>query len=331
MPRGKSLTGEEKGKIKVYHEIGLSNREISRRLGRSSCVIDNFINKGPQYGTKKRPGRTPLVTNRAKREMKRLLIRDNLCAKELMAKMDLGVGVRRVQQIIKKDLKLSYETKCAKPELLPRHKLARLRFAEKHRFWREEWRTVIFTDEKKFNLDGPDGGHKYWRSKNDPKIVRKRRNFGGGSLMVWGGIGYNGTTPICFVSTRMDSVYYIQLLDDVLINFGDEIATPEFIFQQDNAAIHRSRATKEFLSSRNIPTFDWPALSPDLNPIENLWSLLSSKVFHHGRQFKDVKELKQSIQEEWKNIDNSYVQTLINSMPRRMEEVIAKKGNHTSY
>uniref|UniRef100_A0A0K8U1B4 Transposable element Tc3 transposase n=1 Tax=Bactrocera latifrons TaxID=174628 RepID=A0A0K8U1B4_BACLA len=83
--------------------------------------------------------------------------------------------------------------------------------------------------------------------------------------MIWVGISYRGTTPICFISTKMDSDYYIQLLDDVLISFGENISVPEYIFQPDNAAIHRSRKTKEFLLSRGIPNLDWPAISPDNN------------------------------------------------------------------
>lgn len=331
MPRGISLSDKEKGQIKAYHEEGLSNREISRRLNRSSCVIDNFIKLGDKYSTKKRKGRIPTVTERDKREIKRLALTETFSAKEIRGQMDLGVGIRRVQQIMKTDLNLTYDKKCAKPSLENRHKKARFRFAEKYRFWDEEWKSVVFTDEKKFNFDGPDGAHKYWRDKTSKRENRKRRNFGGGSLMVWAGMAYNGTTPICFVSTRMNSEYYIEILDDVLIEYGEKIVGAEFILQQDNAAIHCSRKTKEFLMSRAIPILDWPALSPDLNPIENLWAILSSKVFHHGRQYTSIKVLKEAIIEEWKKIDLETIQNLVNSMPRRLQEVINNHGGHTSY
>lgn len=331
MPRGKQLSEEEKGKIQAYHEEGLSNREISRRLKRSSSVVDNFLKLGSKYAQAKRPGRTPLVSDRDKREIKRLAVKENYSANKIRAEMSLDIGTRRVQQIMKQDLKLTYRKRCGKPGLKPQQKMARLRFAEKYRFWDDEWKSVVFSDEKKLNLDGPDGLDKHWTSQESPGPMRQRRNFGGGSLMVWAGMHYRGTTPICFVSTKMDSDYYIQLLDEVLITFVDDNCGPEFVFQQDNASIHRSKKTLKFLGDRNIPLLDWPAISPDLNPIENLWSTLATKVYQHGRQFNSVKDLKAVIQEEWAKIDPSHIHSLINSMPRRLEDVIRNKGGQTSY
>lgn len=331
MPRGKHLSEVEKAKIEAYHDQGLSNRNIAEKIFRSRTVINNYINLGENYGAIERPGRKTAITTRVKQAIKRLAVKENLFADEIRKEMKLGIGQRRVQQILKKELNLKFDKRYAKPELKPGDKLARLRFAEKYRFWREEWKTVIFSDEKKFNLDGPDGSQKYWRDKNTLKESRKSRNFGGGSLMVWGGIGFSGRTPICFVTTRMNSEYYIELLDEVLICFGEEVACEEFIFQHDNASIHNSKKTKEFLHSRNIPLLDWPSRSPDLNPIENLWSILAYKVFLHGRQYSDIMELKEAVNTEWKNIDVGIIQNLINSMPKRLEDVITNNGGHTSY
>ena len=86
----------------------------------------------------------------------------------------------------------------------------------------------------------------------------------------------------------MNSEKYIELLNDVLIHLEDNSLGNNWIFQQDNAAIHKSKATKSFLSSRNIPVLDWPACSPHLNRIENLWAILSDQVFKNNTRYKDT-------------------------------------------
>ena len=86
----------------------------------------------------------------------------------------------------------------------------------------------------------------------------------------------------------MNREKYIELLNDVLIHLEDNSLGNNWIFRQDNAAIHKSKATKSFLSSRNIPVLDWPACSPHLNRIENLWAILSYQVFKNNTRYKDT-------------------------------------------
>lgn len=143
--------------------------------------------------------------------------------------------------------------------------------------------------------------------------------------MIWAAFSYTGKTPVCFISTKMTSEKYIKLLEDVLIIFADDYMDDSMIFQQGIAAIHRSNANISFLKERNIHVFDWPALSPDLNPIKNVWGLLSQKVFKHGRQFDKVADLKKAIVEEWNDLDHQNLKRYIESMPRRLEEVISKR------
>ena len=100
-------------------------------------------------------------------------------------------------------------------------------------------------------------------------------------------------------------------------------------FMQDNASIHRSSLTKNWLKDNNIECIDWPANSPDLNPIENVWGILTRAVFANGRQFKNKLDLKKEIMKQWGLISKKDLSNLIQYMPNRIFEVISKNGQNT--
>ena len=76
---------------------------------------------------------------------------------------------------------------------------------------------------------------------------------------------------------------------------------------------------------------DWPALSPDLNPIENLWGIVVRKVYDQGKKYDSKVSLTGAIMKSWSEIDDQTVKNLINSMKNRCIEVIAAKGGKTKY
>jgi len=75
----------------------------------------------------------------------------------------------------------------------------------------------------------------------------------------------------------------------------------------------------------------WPARSPDLNPIENVWGVLSRRVYRNGRQFSDVKELKGAIGDEWTKMERELRYNLVKSMTKRCVQVLERGGKKTDY
>ncbi|XP_037944167.1 protein slit-like [Teleopsis dalmanni] len=332
MAKGKFLSVEEKAKIGCLHQNGFSKRKIASHINRSEHVVRNFLRLGEEYG--KAPtnnNRNAKINRRLKNQIKEEATKNRLSAAQIAAKLQLPIKKRRVQQILHADGHIKWKKMMKRPPLKEMHKKNRIVFAKNHMHWTKEWHSVIFSDEKKFNLDGPDGFSSYWHDLRQNNPIRMSRNFGGGSVMIWGGFSLHGKLTLCFINTRMNSEKYAEMLDDVLIKFLEEHADRDPIFQQDNAAIHVSKLSKSYFSSKQITVMNWPARSPDLNPIENLWGIISRKVYAKGRQYSTVSELKASIQEAWDKIDDVIIKKLIDSMPNRIFSVINQNGGITKY
>jgi hypothetical protein len=159
-----------------------------------------------------------------------------------------------------------------------------------------------------------------------------RRGHGGGSLMVWAAFCFYGKSEIVIRPCRGDSVVYQKLLQANLLPFIRRLGAGRWIFQQDNASVHASASTKEWLERKRLENLPWPALSPDLNPIENLWGQLARAVYDDGRkQYDTVEELRHAVVQKWAEIELASLETLIESMPQRMYQVIRNGGAQTKY
>ena len=331
MPRGKYLNEAEKTTILTLHAENLSNRAIAVRTNRSHKVVGDFLKKKGKYGQKKPTKGNSKISTRQKNRLIALARKGKHTAGQLIADLDLPISVSQVTRVLTKSKQVRYTKRMKAPYLKPHHIKARLDWAKVHMNWTTEWTRVIFSDEKKFNLDGPDGCQYYWQDISKTKEVKLSRNFGGGSLMVWAEFSAQGKTPILKVKGRMNSTAYIEMIEDVLIDFTDQNMDGDFIFQQDNAAIHVSRQSKDWFNSKEIELLDWSACSPDLNPIENLWGILCRKVYAGGRQFNTVAELEVAVRNSWREIRIETLEALVNSMPNRVFEVIRCQGKKIKY
>lgn len=140
-----------------------------------------------------------------------------------------------------------------------------------------------------------------------------------------------GKVALAFVSSKMKSSDYIQVLEKHLEPFIRRNRRRQLIFQQDNASIHASRETRRYLNERDIAVLEWPACSPDLNPIENVWGHLARAIYAGNKQYQSVAQLKQAILAGWNKISLQTPQNYVDSIPNRIFQVIQRNGSATDY
>jgi hypothetical protein len=161
--------------------------------------------------------------------------------------------------------------------------------------------------------------------------VYESDRFEGGSVMVWAGICHDGRTQLKIVQGTLNAVKYRgDILVPIVLSFLQQRHF-DHVFQHDNARCHMARVCQDFLNQNYIRVLPWPALSPDLSPIEHLWYEFGRRVRHRQNPPETLQELSDALVHEWNNIPQSFIQRLIGSMRRRCEAVVAARGGHTRY
>ncbi|KAF0702855.1 hypothetical protein AaE_015677 [Aphanomyces astaci] len=270
----------------------------------------------------------PKVTQRDTRRVLRVASQGQSSSSKIKTELQLDVSSRTVRRILAKVPHLKYKKRKKTPRLTAGHKKARVEWAKSHVDLGLDWNQIVFSDEKKLNLDGPGGLQYYWHDLRKVEQSFSSRQNGGGSVMIWAGFSSQGLTEVAVLEGRQDSYAYCETIANYLLPFVHQYHPDGYVFQQDNASIHTSRETNEFFSDQGITVLSWPALSPDLNPIENVWGHLVRKVYANGRQFSRVQDLKQEILRQWEAID---LLKLLASMKSRCIEVLQCKGACTKY
>lgn len=194
------------------------------------------------------------------------------------------------------------------------------------------WDKVIWSDESKFELKNEKRRKRVWcepsqrlKSKNLTHTVK----HGGGSLMVWGCFSSLGVGRLVKIDSKMTGEHYVNILRENLNSSAEEMCLGDFIFQQDNDPKHTSKVAKNYFRDNNIEQLDWPPQSPDLNPIEHLWTILDDKISIESRT--NIPAFWDKMQAEWRAIPKNIMQNLSASMPNRLREVITNKGGATKY
>ncbi|GFS74479.1 transposable element Tcb2 transposase [Trichonephila clavipes] len=179
--------------------------------------------------------------------------------------------------------------------LTPAHRRRRSLWFREHRNWRDnEWGRVLFTDES--------------------RIIFGSRTY----LHIFDAGSVNGTR------------YCNKILLPYVRLFRGAMSL-QFLFMDDNAPYHRTVAAEQLLESEDIERMDWPARSPDLNPIEHVCDFLGRRLAVHTLPPVTIGELRLALQDEWAAMPQQLIDTLIFSMGRRCETCLAVRGDHIPY
>jgi len=242
-----------------------------------------------------------------------------------------GMSVSRetVRRTLKEDGLYPFHRR-RQQRLTQKQKRRRVAFARQ--YMDLDWERTLMTDETEFLLV-PRGN-----SKNDVVWVRNvedvppiEQDAHSASVRVWAGVSALGRTSLHFYDGNLNGERYRELLVEALPEMQQIFGDADWTFQHDGATSHSDKKTNEWLAS-NVPHYipsgpkgEWPAKSPDLNWIENMWSIVAWRV-SEGKVPGTLSTLKQKLKRVWSQIPDETLQQCASGMPERLREVIKKKG-----
>jgi hypothetical protein len=150
-------------------------------------------------------------------------------------------------------------------------------------------------------------------------------------INVWGCFSTRGFGQIYLFKENLTATNLCTIYEDVLLPsakhlFGDDGTS---ILQEDNHPVHRSKAAQTFREEHAIRRMEWPPYSPDLNPIENMWSVLKRNV--RRRNCTTISSFSRTIEVEWRKFSRCFSSRLVDSMKVRVQTLIDVKGDHLLY
>lgn len=314
---------------------GLSKHSIATILRVDRRTLRRWIERYRRVGDYKRiigSGRKRKTSNREERMLLRTTKANPFASGPTLHKLcNFSASIRTLRRLLNENGMISGSPKFV-PLLTESHKRIRLDWAMRRCLWRfPQWGRIIWTDESRFTLRHRDGRLKVWRLKGGNSYMKYTHPVvqgDGGSLHVWGAIWMNGKSNLVVLQRNVNAEEYRRILTEHLLPITSEMEN--YIFQDDNAAPHRAKIVHEFKTNAQIRSLPWPARSPDLNPIEHVWDYLGRKI-KEGGVLPDLNSLKSALITSWNEMPITFVNRLIESMPRRIGEVIEAKGGNTRY
>ena len=327
------LSLEDRARAIGHFEAGTSASVVAKMFSITKKSFFRIKRKYSTFGTvSRRPGsgRPECIDQTIKNEIITLYETEPFRTAVDTAQ-ELDVSRYKIKRVLN-DVGIHARVPAKKPKLDENHKESRLRWCECHRqLTAEDWASVLFSDESSFNVNHSERHSLVYRRKNerfDQNKISERTNKGYGSVMVWGGIIGDRKTQLIRIDGRMTAEIYItHILTDNVVPL---CSNNNVSFMQDNAPIHNANVTRTFLDDHNIELLDWPAISPDLNPIEHVWAFMK-KELQKREKCHNSDDLFQTLNDIWNSISPQFIAKLTGSMQRRIESTMESNGGHIKY
>ena len=334
MGRKKDLSATEKKEIVQLLARGKTTLEISKILRRDHRTVKNAMEDVNKKRVRSKGKGFKNISDRDNRKLKQIITKHPLLSSaEVFDKAGIS-GVKRDKRCRILQTMSTVKKSVGRPPLNKTHKQKRLDWAREN--LKTDFSKVIFTDESRVTLDGPDGWSKGWVLCDKEAPPRLRRQQGGGGIMIWAGIVDDKVIGPFKVDegVKLNSDNYCALLEGTFFKWYKSQSRKlkkDCVFMQDNAPSHASRSTSDFLARKGLTgskLMKWPSSSPDLNPIENMWALVKRELYSGGKQYSNKSDLWEAIKKATQSIKPETVKSLTNSMDDRLFKIIDKKGGY---
>ena len=306
-----------------------------------SSMITIWRSEGRDH-TKTPGGRKLALSPRDRRRLKFLICSDRMATQarvfsQFNRYLDKPLSDRTLKRYCKR-LKVKRRPRSKRQVLKARHRIGRQAWCRERKYWKvaEHWSRVLFSDECKVKL-GDDRKVEVWKfdgeGSNRPELygdpIEGQKKV---EVMFWGCITSKGVGTLHFFEGNANALKYIDLLEAqlwpvIIKHFPDG----NYIFQDDGASVHTAKIVQRWKTIHGVHTMPWPALSPDLNIIENVWAILKHGLQRRADHINTVEELKTHITAIWDRVSPLYIKNLYSSMPRRVHAVLKRKGHFTKY